>query len=412
MAFEYFVGRRFLRAKQKEAFISLITLLSTLGVAMGVMVLIVVIAVMTGFESELTNRILGIEAHVMVFRYNQTVSEEEKIIENIEKVPGVNSVAHFIYAKTMLRSASGLSGAVLRGIDLRQIQCRLKTTSGQCFDEVFEASSDLAQTERMPGVILGSVLAKKLGVKVGDMVHMISSQGIGGAVDRVPRIKRIRIEALFEIGMHEYDGTMGFISLADAQALFGMQGRATGVEVRIEEIYRAPEMAQKIVANLDFPYWTKDWIQMNRNLFSMLKLQKAVMFIILTLIVLVAAFNITSALIMMVMGKTRDIAILKAMGASEKSIHKIFVFKGVLIGIIGILIGLCVGVIICALLNQYEFIHLPGDVYFLTTLPVRLQIAELLVIIAATLLICFLATLYPARRAARFDPIAGIRYGG
>jgi lipoprotein-releasing system permease protein len=201
-----------------------------------------------------------------------------------------------------------------------------------------------------------------------------------------------------------------FMAIAGAQRLLGMQDQATGVEVRLADVYRAKAMAATLSDQLDYPYWTRDWIQMNRNLFSMLTLQKTVMFIILILIVLVAAFNIASALIMMVMEKTRDIAILKTMGATNASIRKIFVFKGLLIGIIGVFMGVAGGVGLSLLLQRYQFIHLPGDVYFLTTLPVHLNILDIGIIIGATLLICLLATLYPARQAARYKPVEGIRY--
>ena len=200
------------------------------------------------------------------------------------------------------------------------------------------------------------------------------------------------------------------MGLAEAQQLLGMTGQVTGIEVRLTDVYQAEAMAATLADQLDYPYWTRDWIQMNRNLFSMLTLQKTVMFIILTLIVLVAAFNIASALIMMVMQKTRDIAILKTMGATNGSIRKIFVFKGLLIGFVGILMGVSGGVGLSLLLQRYQFVQLPGDVYFLTTLPVYLDIVDIAVIVAATLLICLLATLYPARQAARYKPVEGIRY--
>lgn len=389
---------------------SLITLLSTLGVAVGVMVLIVVIAVMTGFENELMHRILGVEAHVLVMRYGDPISNPGKVINTIEKIEGVVSAAPFIYNQAMLRSASGVSIAVLRGVDPQTIGCRLKTTSRRCIGAQLSSRSHENRTEPAVGVILGKVLAEKLNVRPGDSLQLISVKSAGGD-GQVPAVKWVEVIDLIETGMNEYDGNMAFMALSDLQRLLDMGSYVTGIEVRIQDIFTADKLAEEILGRLDFPYWAQDWMQMNRNLFAMLKLQKVVMFIILTLIVLVAAFNIASALIMMVMEKTRDIAILKTMGATNKSIRRIFMLRGMVIGTAGTLAGLVLGIVLCAVLNRYQFIQLPGDVYFLNTLPVRLEIRDAAVIVASTLLICFLATLYPARQASRFDPVEGIRYG-
>lgn len=411
MYFEYFIGKRYFGARQREAFVSLITLLSILGVAVGVMVLIVVIAVMSGFESELMTRILGIEAHILVGRYGEPISDPQNLIEKIMPIEGVESATPFIYSQAMLRSASGVSGAAIRGIDTQATGCRLKTVTHQCLNHALAPPAADNGLKEMPGLILGKVLAEKLKVGPGDILHLISAQVTPGGKDFVPQVKPIRVLDLFETGMNEYDGTMAYLKLQDAQAILHLGTSVTGLEVRIRQIYSAKDLADKIIGELDFPYWARDWMQMNKNLFSMLKLQKVVMFIILTLIVLVAAFNIASALIMMVMEKTRDISILKAMGATDKSIRRIFVFKGMVIGLLGTLAGLILGLLLCYLLSRYQFIHLPGDVYFLTTLPVRLEILDLATIIAATLAICFLSTLYPAHQASRFNPVEGIRFG-
>lgn len=410
MSFEFFVGKRYLFTKQTEAFVGLITLLSTLGVAVGVMVLIVVIAVMTGFETELMHRILDVEAHVLVMRYGDPISEPDKLLETIESVDGVSSAAPFIYSQAMLRSASNVSIAVLRGVDPQTIGCRLKTVGRKCIGT--ELGSKQVQTglPAATGVVLGKVLAEKLKVEPGDRLQLVSAKsGPGGG--QVPTVKRIKVLGLVETGMNEYDGNMVFLALNDLQQMLNMGTTVTGIEVRTKAIFAARDLAESILQKLDFPYWAQDWMQMNKNLFAMLKLQKVVMFIILILIVLVAAFNIASALIMMVMEKTRDIAILKTMGATNKSIRRIFMLRGMVIGIIGTAIGLGSGILLCGVLQRYQFIQLPGDVYFLDTLPVRLEMWDALIIVCATLLICFAATLYPARQAARFNPVEGIRYG-
>ncbi len=228
---------------------------------------------------------------------------------------------------------------------------------------------------------------------------------------RLPSMKRFHIADVFESGMYEYDGSLAYISLTDAQKLLKNNSTITGIEVRVNDIQRADKIAKTIGKRLGFPYWARDWMQMNRNFFSALKLEKTVMFIILVLIVLVAAFNIASALIMMVMEKRRAIAILKAMGTSDRSIRRIFVFNGMIIGAVGTCLGVCLGFLLCFLLKHYEFIHLPNDVYYISTLPVQLELLDVAVIAISALAICFAATLYPAHQAARLNPVDAIRYG-
>jgi lipoprotein-releasing system permease protein len=411
MPFTWFVGTRYLKSRRKQAFISLITLLATAGIALGVMALIVVIGVMTGFESELQNRILGIESHVLVMRYGETLTDIDGTLKAIESIDGVRSAAPFIYSQVMLRSPDGITGAVLKGLDPDRpgppvFVDRDTSIAKGLRDAVSEPAAGKA-----PGLIVGKVIAEKLKIADGDPVFLISPLGKGAAKNRMPAVMRMAVAGVFETGMNEYDGAMAFMRLDAARDLLQMPEQASGLEVRIADIYQAKQIAETIVERLGFPFWARDWMQMNRNLFSMLRLQKTVMFIILTLIVLVAAFNIASALIMMVMEKTRDIAILKTMGATNRHIRRIFVFKGLLIGCAGTAIGGTLGFMVCAILKRYPFIKLPGDVYFLTTLPVSLQPFDLIAIGLCTVIICFLATLYPAVSASSLDPVEGIRCG-
>ena len=264
---------------------------------------------------------------------------------------------------------------------------------------------------KAPGLVIGRVTAEKLAVGPNDPIYLIAPLGKGGTGNQMPMVMRFQVAGIFETGMNEFDGAFAFVRLDVAQRLLDMPGQATGFEVRVTDIYKATQVADAIVKHMGFPFWARDWIQMNRNLFSMLKLQKIVMFIILTLIVLVAAFNIASALIMMVMEKTRDIAILKTMGATNRHIRRIFVLKGLVLGMVGTLSGGLLGFLLCGILKRYPFIKLPGDVYFLTTLPVQLQASDVLVIGVSSILICFMATLYPATSASSLDPVDGIRYG-
>jgi lipoprotein-releasing system permease protein len=412
MSFETFIGRRYLRAKQKQAFISLITILSIAGVAVGVMALIVVISVMTGFEADLKSRILGGQPQVMIMRHGGAFTKYRQILQEVEKTPGVEAATPFIYAQIMLRSKNGASGAVLRGIDPESAGRVMKTLQNLNLPSSTEAQSSLSSSSDIPGIVLGRELAKNLGVVEGDAIYLISPRGMLSPIGHVPAMKQFKVTGFFESGMYEYDQTFAYINIRDAQKIMRLGDSVTGLDIRVTDLYDARNVAQKITGKLGFPYWARDWMQMNRNLFKALKLERRVMFIILTLIILVAAFNIASSLIMMVMGKTRDIAILKAMGATERSVRKIFVFNGMVIGTIGTFIGLVLGLIICTALKHYNIHELTGDIYyFTTTLPVKLELVDVLSIIVAALLICFLATLYPARQASKLNPVEAIRYG-
>jgi len=411
MSFEYFIGRRYLRAKRKQAFISLITILSTAGIAVGVMALIVVIAVMSGFESDLKSRILGGQSHIVLMRHGGPFTEYRKILKDVEKIDGVKSATPVIYTQVMLRASSRVSGAVLRGIDPESAGRVIKTLDKISLDNP-KAGMGESTDNNVPGIVLGKELANNLGVSKGDTIYLISPRGMISPIGHLPAMKRFRLTGFFESGMYDYDGSFAYINIDQAQKILRMGNSVSGIEIRVGNMYKAREIAQKIVSSLGFPFWAKDWMQMNQNLFTALKLEKTVMFIILTLIVLVAAFNIASTLIMMVMEKTRDIAILKAMGATDKSIKKIFVFKGMIIGTIGTILGVILGFLLCTILKHYKIAELTGDIYYFTTkLPVRLEFFDVFIIVSAALVICFFATIYPARQASRLDPVEAIRYG-
>ena len=411
MSFEFFIGSRYLRTKQKQAFISLITILSIAGVTVGVMALIVVIAVMTGFEYDLKSRILGVESHIVIMRHNVPFSDYRNILEHVENTDGVEAATPFINSQVILRSSLSLSGAVLKGIDPASADKVIKNLDKVSLKNLKKTDQRKSTSITMPSIILGKELAKNLGVIQGDPVYLISPMGMISPIGHIPTMKRFKVAGLFESGMYEYDRTLAYIHIKDAQKILRLGDSVNGIEVRVNDIYNARNIAGSIVKELGFQYWARDWMQMNQNLFSALKLEKTVMFIILALIVLVAAFNIASMLIMMVMEKTKDIAILKAMGATDKSIRKIFVFKGTVIGSIGIFLGVCMGFLLCTVLKYYQFIELPGDVYYITTLPVKLELLDVVMIASAAMAISFLSTLYPARQASKLDPVEALRYG-
>ena len=412
MGFEFFIGKRYLRARKKQAFLSLITLLSIAGVTVGVMALIVVIAVMAGFESDLKSRILGVESHVVLTPEAGFFADYRQILQVVEEIKGVASAAPFISSQVMLRSAGGVAGAALKGIDPDMIAEEPIRSAAAVLKKRPETSgSPSVPDASVPGIVLGRELAGNLGLVAGDTVYLISPRGIISPVGHIPAMHRCRVTGLFKSGMYEYDASLAFISLKDAQKMLRMSDVVTGVEIWVDDIFRAGQIAEKIIKSLDIPCQARTWMQVNRNLFSALKLEKVMMFIILTLIILVAAFNIASTLIMTVMHKKRDIAILKAMGTTNSSIQRIFVFKGMIIGSTGTILGSALGLLLCFLLDHYQFIKLPQDVYYITSLPILLETGDALLIAASALVICFLATLYPARQAARINPVEAIRYG-
>jgi lipoprotein-releasing system permease protein len=412
MAFEYFIGGRYLRARQKQAFINLITILSIAGVTVGVMALIVVIAVMTGFEADLKARILGGQSHVVILRHGGPLTDYRKILSEVEKIDDVEGATPFIYTQGMLRSKSGASGVVIRGIDPKTAGRVIKTLKDVSLPHISTTQNGQTDQPAIPGIVLGKELARNLGVIQGDVIYLMSPRGMLSPIGHVPAMKQFKVTGYFESGMYDFDSSFAYIHLKAAQKLLRIGDAVTGIEVRVREIYKAREIATNLKDQLQFPYWTRDWMQMNKNLFRALKIERVVMFVILTLIILVAAFNIASTLIMMVMGKTRDIAILKAMGATNKSIRKVFVFNGMVIGLIGTGLGLVLGLLLCIGLKHYDIYELTGDIYYFTTnLPVKLEIVNVLAVIAAALIICFLATLYPAHQASKLNPVDAIRYG-
>ncbi len=411
MSFEYFIGRRYLKAKQKQSFISMITILSIAGVTVGVMALIVVIAVMSGFEADLKSRILGVESHIVLMNQAGPFNNYREVLATVQDTDGIEAVTPFIYSQVMLRSSHGVSGAVLRGIDPETAGLVIKGVSPEALKSSPDPEASADGVAAGPGIILGKELARSLHVLKGDSVYIITPRGMISPIGHVPAMRRFKVLGYFETGMYEYDGSMAYIRIEEAQKMLRMGDTISGIEARVFNIYKAREISKQIIEKLGYPFWVRDWMQMNHNLFSALKLEKTVMFIILALIIMVAAFNIASTLIMMVMEKTKDIAILKAMGATNKSIRKIFVFNGMIIGAIGTFLGTGIGFIMCGLLEKYKFIELPGDVYYLTTLPVKLDIMDVIIIALSALVICFLATLYPASQASKLDPVEAIRYG-
>lgn len=407
MAFELFLGLRYLRAKRRQGFISVITVISVTGVMVGVMALVVVLSVMNGFRADLLSKILGVNSHLLVLGYEGSFAEYEVPAGQVAAAEGVVAVTPFIYTQVMVNHAGNVSGAVYRGLETKSagtvidIEPMLR---GEALD-VLESEAGEA-----PGIILGSQLARQVGARIGSEVTVVSPQGRLTPMGRMPGHRKYRVVDILDSGMYEYDATLAYVSLREAQDFLGMGDRVTGLEVRVQDVNSSDEVAAALEKELGYPFWTKDWKVMNRSLFAALKLEKVTMFVILTMIVLVGALNIISTLVMVVMEKTRDMAILRAMGATAKSVMTVFMLQGLLVGIVGTIAGLGSGLGICHLLAKYRFISLPADVYYISTLPVRVEMWDVGFVAFAAVVISFLTTIYPSWYAARLDPVEALRY--
>ena len=427
MSYELFVSIRHLSAKKSQKFISLNTWISIAGVGLGVMALIVVIAVMSGFSKDLRDKILGTNSHVVVSNMNRAMVEGyDGIIKKVRSVKGVIAAAPFIMNQVMLINGDRVSGVVVRGINPGQEE----TVSDLGKNMVLGTVSDLKtkssssgeikgrEKKNRAGIILGKELSRRLGVGVGDIISMVSPVSRVTPVGLIPRMKLFKVVGVFESGMYEYDANLSFILLKSAQKFFSMKNGVSGVEVRVADIEQAGNIASVIQKELGFPYLVRDWMRMNKNLFSALKLEKIVMFIILVLIVFVAAFNIVSTLFMLVMEKAKEIAILKSMGASCSSIMKIYSYQGLVIGLVGTLLGCATGFVIVPNLNEivgsiesvFGIVAFPSDVYYLDRLPSKIQYMDSFLIIIFSVVICLVASLYPAWRASKLNLVDGLRY--
>ncbi|MHC1699112.1 MAG: lipoprotein-releasing ABC transporter permease subunit [Geobacteraceae bacterium] len=421
MAYELLIGLRYLRAKRKSTFISIITFISTAGVALGVMALIVVLAVMTGFEEDLTDKILGTNAHVVVMKPSGAIDDYPVVMDKLKSVQGVVAATPFVYSQVMLSNGPNVSGVVLRGIepdtDVQVTNLSKSIVEGKLAG-LDSASSGSPGSPAMPGIIIGKELAKNLNIFVGDTLSVVSPMGNITPFGMVPKMKRFRVAGLFNTGMFEYDSTLAYVGLRQAQDFLAIDKAVTGIQLKVNNVYQADKVANTINQGFGYEYYARDWMQMNKNILFALKTEKMVMFIILTLIVLVAAFGIASTLFMVVMEKTKDIAILKSMGATGASIMKIFVLEGLIIGVAGTVVGVLSGLLVA---HNLEFIvdlvkTLTGfelfsrDVYYLDHFPSQVVPRDVLLISVTAIFISFVATLYPSWQGSRLPPAEALRY--
>jgi lipoprotein-releasing system permease protein len=409
-AFERMVAFRYLRARRQEGFVSVIAIFSLLGIALGVATLIIVMSVMNGFRADLLGRILGLNGHLGVYAQTGSLGDFDAEAAKVTQVPGVTGVTPLIEGQVMATSEIGAAGALVRGIRPGDLRRRRLVA-----DHIVQGS--LADFED-DGVAVGARLARRLGIAVGSAITIISPQGTATAFGTMPRIKTYNVIALFDVGMYEYDNSFIFVPLEAAQLFFRLPNAVTSLEVFVADPDRVHEDRRLIAGVLGGHVRIVDWQQANSSLFNAVEIERNVMFLILTLIIVVAAFNIISSMIMMVKDKGRDIAILRTMGASRGAILRIFVLSGASIGVVGTVAGLLLGVVFTrnleairqALQKVIGTDLFAAEIYFFTRIPARLDSGEVAAVVLMALALSFLATLYPSWRAARLDPVEALRY--
>jgi lipoprotein-releasing system permease protein len=409
---ELFIGMRYTHAKRRTHFISFISLTSMLGIALGVTALITVLSVMNGFERELRDRILGMASHASVSTYSGYLGDWQDVEQAVMKDADVIAAAPYVSGETMLSAGNRVSGAIIRGI--------LPEQEGSVSDVMahIKAGSAASLKDGGYGIVLGNDLAIALGVGVGDAVTVVSPQVMVGPTGVMPTLRRFTVVGIFEVGMYEYDRGVALVHMKDAARLFRLGDNVSGVRLKLDDLFKAPRVADELTMQLGANYRVEDWTRQHANFFRAVQTEKRVMFIILTLIVAVAAFNIVSTLVMVVTDKRSDIAILRTLGASPRSIMVIFVIQGAVIGLLGTLLGVLGGVslalnvetIVPAIESLFNVRFLSAEVYYISEVPSDLQWHDVLVMTSVAMVLSLLATLYPAWRAARTHPAEALRY--
>lgn len=413
MQYEFFVGLRYLRARRSERFISLLTVIAVLGVMISVVTLNVVIAVMTGFEEVLRDRLLGLNSHILLVKPASYLTGYDGLARRLEKREDVTAAAPSLNGQIILTSGNRVSGAVVRGIDPDRSHVEIDEylTQGTLRDLMLRTPVQVDGRDlTLPGIIIGDRLAEQLRVDKGDPVQAVSPVGSPTAVGIIPRIRRFAVAGIFDSGMREYDSGLVFMGLGDAQGFFGVADVATSIEITVADAAHARSIADNIQEAVGSGYRVEDWTRLWPNLFAALRLEKTVYFLVLLLMVLIAAFNIVSTLIMVVMEKRKDIAVLRSLGASRGGVRWIFLLNGWIIGAVGTLLGVVLGYLLARLIQTYQFIELPDDVFLVSTVPVSISPLYFALVGLASLAICCLASIYPARQAAKLHPVDVIRY--
>jgi lipoprotein-releasing system permease protein len=411
MSFEYFIAKKYFKAKRRTGFISLITFVSIIGVVIGVTALILVLSVMNGFEEEVRSKLIGADAHVRLRKFfNKTITETDSVLNIIQKYPQVVGASPTIFKEGMIKSGQGQEATFIHAIDLKTVD-----TISDIREKIRLGSLDFSLREidgrTCPGIVLSEYLADNLfATNVGDLVYLLTFPKEMSIITPSIKPKIFYVAGIVRFGYYDFDRLMSFISLEDAQAFFDMPGGISYMRIKLEDYMMADEVKEKLENDLGYPWVAQTWQEMNKSLFSWMQIEKLGMFVILSLIIMVAAFNIVSSLIMIVMEKTREIGILKSMGATSKMIMKIFMFEGFIIGIIGTGFGLLLGYTLGFLQLKYKIISLPPDVYILAAVPMKMYVIDFLAIAGVAMFLCLLASVYPAYRASRLEPVEAIRY--
>ncbi|HET6724429.1 MAG TPA: lipoprotein-releasing ABC transporter permease subunit [Gammaproteobacteria bacterium] len=410
--FELFVGLRYLRAKRRNHFISFISVISVLGIIVGVMALITVLSVMNGFDTELRSRILAFTSHVTVSGFNGRLEDWRHIAAVAGDNPHVLDAAPYVSGQGLLANENNASGAIIRGV------APAKEQQVSAIANKMVAGSFKALQPGSWGIVLGRYLAMKLGVGVGDDVVLMVPQGNFTVAGVIPRHRRFQVVGIFEAGEYTYDSSLAEINLSDARKLFSLGPAVTGVRLKLDNLFLAPAVSRQLVREFHGQYYVQDWTQTRANFFQAIQTEKNVMFVILSLIIAVAAFNIVSTLVMVVNDKQADIAILRTLGARPGAVMRVFIVQGTLIGVVGIILGLIFGILLAQNVNNimgflqhvFHVQFLPANVYYISELPSELQWGQVIKIVCAAFVLTLLSTLYPAWRASRVRPAEALRY--
>lgn len=402
MRFESFVAKRYLMSQSKGVFSLITTLIGVLGVAVGVAALITTLAVMTGFQNDIKKHVIGAQAHIMILG-KMPEGRYQKVQEQIENLPQVIATAPTIYGQAILSYGQSSHGVILRGLDAKQ-EVKTNTLVSSLVEGSFESEKD----SNLPPLVLGTELAENMGLDIDDEVVLVSPQGLAGGL---PKMKRFKVTGLLKTGYYEFDNTIVYTDLQNASDFLGLKGAVTGLNVKVKNLDKADDAAAQIVNTIGYQYTVKTYAQMNQTLYAALKLEKTVMFIILFLIIIVAALNITSNLILFGTEKLRDIGILRTLGASPAKIRRIFLLEGLFIATAGVILGLILAFALCFIIANTNIVQLPADIYYLTKVPVSLQIFDILSVVLGSYLVCFISALYPAYKASKINPVDAVRYG-
>ncbi len=415
MPYEFFVSLRYLQAKRKQAFISLISFISIGGVAIGVAALIIVLSVMTGFKDDVRDKILGTMAHILIQKPGMTITEAQTFMPRLRQMPQIDTLLPYVNGQVLLSSEENVAGVQMMGVEtsdpasIAHLASHIKEGTIEGLGERHRNYEDPSDPAR-DGIVLGIEVARLLGVFAGDEVTVVLPMGRILPTGPVPKLKKMQVIGIISTDFYDYDAGFAYISLTTAQRFFGVGEEISGVEVRLKDVYQTTPVAETLKQQFGSLFAVQDWTEMNKSLFSAINLEKLAMFLILTLIVLVAAFNIISMLVMMVIEKQGDIATLKCLGATSQSIMKIFMLEGVIIGVLGTIIGAALGLLVSWAGDTYKLIPLNGGSYYLDHLPFTIMASDVIITILSAIVICFLSTIYPARQASKLDPVVVFRY--